>query len=588
MSILRALLAVSLLTAATLAACADQPSLSDPPFEEPTPKPVPTPLGVYEVTIHDVDGSGRQGPSPSVLPVPTGPAEALNPLTAGGLVFEAVSTSSYIEGTRSTGGQRFIIATFRVRNSTGAPLTNLTAIPAIRPSTIPGTPFTSLLRFDGTAVPAAVATQLVPTGAVYLGDDLELRGAYPDVLQVFTEAEIAAITLPAGTTSLFPYGFVVRNPSSAVNRTLPVAASANEFAGAVTFAFRYPLQATAAGDPYSISFQFLAVEDTETRLTESIEEAHDTSAVRRVRDRATAIGATTVTVLNGSTAMDAAIPDYPGQRQICSVRTAGPPGSPTTFITNPSSYTRILVLTQTQAVDSCAAYFSTGTPSRPATNVVFNLDLYAMDRYGNRKLTVVDTVQIVNVSGPPMLIGPAGAMTSGLVTIGVTYTDYGSSLVKGAGRRNQGRRDIPVAGVTRTWTSGAGTTDWNTNGNWSPAAVPMSLDSVHIPVAAPLDPVLASNVSIQGVTVEDVAILAINAFNLTANGNVTTGLTGGITNTSGQLVLAGTARTVQGRLPRIRATGTYSLTGNVTARAPLQTDAGRITSGAFRLQADSN
>jgi len=95
-------------------------------------------------------------------------------------------------------------------------------------------------------------------------------------------------------------------------------------------------------------------------------------------------------------------------------------------------------------------------------------------------------------------------------------------------------------------------------------------------------------VSVEGVTVEDVALIALGAFNLTANANVTAGLTGGITNTSGQLILTGTAKTVQGKLPRLRVTGTYSLTGNTTARAPIQVDAGRLTASAFRLQAESN
>ncbi|MBV9109613.1 MAG: hypothetical protein JO306_09425, partial [Gemmatimonadetes bacterium] len=174
----------------------------------------------------------------------------------------------------------------------------------------------------------------------------------------------------------------------------------------------------------------------------------------------------------------------------------------------------------------------------------------------------------------------------------ITYTDYGTSLLTAVGKRLTGNRTIPVAGVTRTWTAGAGTTDWNTNNNWSPAAVPMYNDSVYVPLSAPLDPVLASNVSILGVTVEDNATISLGAFDMTAGGSVFAGLNGGITNTSGRLFLSGIAQTVTGKLPVLRVTGTYSATnpsqGNINSRAPVQVDAGRLTISGVRLTVDSN
>jgi len=190
--------------------------------------------------------------------------------------------------------------------------------------------------------------------------------------------------------------------------------------------------------------------------------------------------------------------------------------------------------------------------------------------------------------GPPYVVNPPAALVGGNVGIDVIYSDYGTAVMAGIGRRMTGTRSILVAGVTRTWTAGAGTTNWNTANNWSPAAVPGTLDSVYVPVVAPLDPALVSSVSILGVTVEDVALISLGAFDLTAGGNVTTGLTGGITNTSGRLFLTGVAKTVQGKTAPLRVTGTYSLTGNVTSRASIQVDAGRLTVSGFRLQADSN
>lgn len=581
----RALIVPALLAA--LAACADQPT--EAPLE-PEPKPsAPLPLGVFEIQITGANGSGGDELRASkAIPVPFGPSLSMSAVNSG-IALEVLSSASFTDGTRGQGGQRYISVTYRVRNTTGAPLGNVTFIPSTSASTISGSPFNSLLLFNNTAASASLATQIVPTGAAFVGEDGRMRTRFPDVLQAFTEAEVAAIPLPAGVTGLFPYGFVASNPKSASDRTIPNAATANEWGGIVTFAFRYPLQSpSAASDPFFVSFQVLAVQDTETRLTESIEEGQDSTGVRRARERATALGATTVTVLNGSTAMSPDVPDYPGQRQLCAVRTAGTAASPLTLITRPAGYRQLAVLYPGESGSTCDAYFRTGAPGRPATNVPFNVTLRAMDLYGNLIATAVDTVALKQLSGPPAVLPASAALSGGTVTVPVTYSDYGTSQLNGVGRRNEGMRPLPVAGVTRTWTAGAGTTDWHTNNNWSPAAVPMTLDSVVIPLGTPQYPLIASNVQVAGVTVADGATLGLGAFDLTASSNVSAGVTGGVTSTTGRLVLTGIAATLQGRVPRLRVTGTYSMTANVTAKATVQVDAGRLTDGLYRLQVDSN
>jgi len=582
------LLTRSILVLLACAACADDPTQTKPPEEPTEPKPAPIPVGVFEIRIDGI-GTDAMTATAKSAPMSDGPSASLTPVPGAGLALETVSTGSFIEGSRTAGGQRYLTFTFRVRNGTGAPLTNLTFLAAQRASNIPGTPLSSLRKFDGTNADTALGKKVVPTGVVTLGSSLtEMLSPYPDVLQVFTEAEIAAIALPGDVSQVFPYGYVVRNKNSNTTRTLPATADPNQWDGVFTLSFRVPLQATSALDAYQLTFQLLGVQDSETRMTESIEEAQDTGAVRRLRERATALGATTVTVLNGSSIVDAAVPDYPGMRQICSPRTAGTAGVPLTNIVSPGAYSALMILNPGESVDACTAYFRTGTPSRPATNVPYTLTVKAMDRYGNVRTAIADTVHLDDVSGPPYVAGAAAALVSGSADQTVTYTDYGTSVMGVVGRRLTGQRPILVAGVTRIWTAGQGTTNWTHALNWFPSAVPMTLDSVYIPASAAMMPHLVSNVQIEGVTVEDVATLNLDAFNLTATANVTAGLTGGVTNTSGQLILAGIARTVQGKLPRIRVTGTYSLTGNVNARAPIQSDAGRLTVSAFRLQADAN
>ncbi|MDB4952042.1 MAG: VcbS [Gemmatimonadetes bacterium] len=577
---------LALLVVASAAACSDRSPPTSP--ETGTPTPIgPTPVGVYQIAVTGI-GTDHMV---STVTSPAPATDGLHPtLTVGGagIVFEQVGSSSFSEGARGQGGQRFVSFTYRVRNGTGTPLNNLTMLLVSRAGTVGGTALSSLKRFDGAAADTTIARLVVPTGAAALGNDLvSMQALYPDVIQALTEAEVAAIPAQAGVTNIFPVGYVVRSKNSSANRALPATADPNQFDGLLTLSFRLPLQATSAQDVFSFFFQVLAVTDDETRLTESVEESQDTAAVRRLRDLAGSLGATTVTVLNGSPAMDAAVPDYPGQRQICSARVAGTAGSPLTTIVAPGAYSGLMILRPGESIDPCAAYFRAGTAARPATNVQFTVTVKAVDRYGNVKTAQADTVHLVQV-GPPATLGPAAALVAGSASQTLTYTDYGNSVLDVQGRRLHGTLPITVAGVVRTWTAGAGTTDWHTALNWSPAAVPMSLDSVLVPVAAPLFPAIAANVQIGGVTVENAATISLNAFDMTASANVTAGATGGITNTSGRLFLAGTAKTVEGKLPVLRVTGTYSLTANVTSRAPIQVDAGRLTVSALRLQADSN
>lgn len=424
------LLRIPLLLAG-LAACADDPTGTPPP--EPTPQV----QGVYEFTV---TGLGGPDVSASASAAPEGAGLQLG-VVGTGLSFELVSSGSFTEGTRDEGGQRYVTVTYRVRNATRAPLTNLTFIPASSASTLPGTPFTSLALFSGGPANPALAPMIVPTGAVSLGAGTELRATDADVLQVFQESEIAAITPPAGITGLFPYGFVTRTPSG---RVVAPSTGPADYTGVVTFAFRVPLASAGAGqDPFTISFHAVAVQDTETRLTESMEEAQDTAAVRRLRERAAALGATAVTVLPGSPAAGPEAPAYPGQRQICTVRTAGAAGSPTAFINRAAAYTRILVLRPGETPSACGANFRAGTPEIAAPGTPYALRLRAMDRYGNLR-SIADSVRVQRVSGPAVTVAPEPAMADGQSTVQVSFAGNGNAVLRLAGRRYGAVQQVDV------------------------------------------------------------------------------------------------------------------------------------------------
>ncbi|HEU4457440.1 MAG TPA: hypothetical protein VFR81_30500 [Longimicrobium sp.] len=595
------LAAAAVAVAAAAGACRDEPTSSGGPQPVPPLRPKQIrPVGVVEVTI---SGIGTQNPTARAV-LPPGLRAAVTPPAngdasgTGSIQLEAATNGSFTEGTRGVDGQRYVFATFRVRNADeegnayDTPRQNLTFLAIRTAATLGGGAVSSLKHFDGSDADSAMAANVVPTGAVELDDSLKMRARFADVLQVLTEAEAAAVPRPGGVTDVLPYGFVVRNASSANSRTLPASPGPNQFDGQVTFAFRVPLQATIEEDAYTISMLFLAVDDGETRVTESIEEQDPVSRAR-VAARASELGATTVTVLDGS------VSTYGGMRKICAARVSGASGSPAATINAPGAFSRISVLGPGQALDACAGDFRTG-PWSPVTGdvlgtrVKYGISVFAMDRYGHVKTAAADSVTL-SASNPATLptFPVRVVLTAGAGADSISFAAYGTTDLVAVGRRQGGRRPVNIDGINRTWTGGAGTTDWSTDGNWNVRAAPDTRDTAIVPDTAPLFPQLSQVVSIAGLRVLDltpggtVPTVALQAFNLTATGDVLTTSSASVTNTSGVLILAGMGRTVAGTLPRIRVTGTYSLAGNVTMRAPLQVQLGRARNQSFRIRATS-
>jgi hypothetical protein len=99
----------------------------------------------------------------------------------------------------------------------------------------------------------------------------------------------------------------------------------------------------------------------------------------------------------------------------------------------------------------------------------------------------------------------------------------------------------------------------------------------------PFFPELAASASIGGVSVATGATLKLGPYDLTASASVGTGTTTGIEATTGRLVLTGVNQTIAGVLPRLRVTGTYTMSADVTTRAPLEVVSGRISDASYRL-----
>jgi hypothetical protein len=204
------------------------------------------------------------------------------------------------------------------------------------------------------------------------------------------------------------------------------------------------------------------------------------------------------------------------------------------------------------------------------------------------------TTRVLDVVGDPVtgnlpLTWTISDTTRAIMAGGtVTGLRAGSADVTVTSGSRTGKATLNVSGITRVWT-GAVSTQWGNPDNWQGPVAPVPADSVLIPAAGPPPnyPALTQNQQITGLTIENGATLSIGSFDLTATGNVSTGTSGGVDGTVGRVFLAGIGRTVKGVLPRIRVTGTYALDGNLTLRAPLRVDAGRLRNQSFRIRVQS-
>ena len=329
-----------------------------------SPPTVPTgmqPLGLVDVTV---SGLGSAQPQSRVRLLPTVGPLALNE-QPGGLDLQPLTTSVFNLGDRNAGtGQRYVTATFRVRNAdsdgTASPTArqNLTLLAVALPGTLDTSAISSVQTFDGTRLTTGLARRILPTHALQFQPTTRSVVLSPggEDLQVYREAEVlpanfshpgGSITSYAdlGVTTVFPFGYVVRTPQAAAGsarRTLPATPASGQYDGRVAVSVVLPLQpddssktpvSGAARDPFVFHMVFLIVTDPTTSVTQSLDEQASNAAVSaRVGDTA----ATQVNVLPGSTAALGTLGGVT-TRRICQVRTAGLVGDTTpapTYLVN--------------------------------------------------------------------------------------------------------------------------------------------------------------------------------------------------------------------------------------------------------------
>lgn len=166
---------------------------------------------------------------------------------------EAIVTGMFINAPRDSAPQRFLRATFGLRNSRAdniifdALRENLSFVLVGTVLTLPNSPIRSV---EGTVASKALAAQLTPTGLVGINGDGTVFTVDPDVVQSLTDAQVSATAVPAGASTIFPVAFPVRRLVSTT------------FDGVVTIGFRLPVATLPEDNPTSISIEFLIVDNT--------------------------------------------------------------------------------------------------------------------------------------------------------------------------------------------------------------------------------------------------------------------------------------------------------------------------------------
>ncbi len=290
-----------------------------------SPPDKPRHLGLLEVSF---TGLGTQQLSAKVRNFGQH-ARAISDL-GDGIQLELFARTTFDFGTRGTNGVRYLSATFRVRNasSNGTPYNserqNLSFVAVSTPNTIAQSAIRSLEKFDGSAANPALALQIMPTHGMALSQKGALVQPTLEDFQVFSENDLASLGVIAGVNTVLPYGFVTRCVSHCQpnTRTLAANPASGQFDGLVTIAMRLPLQANPKDDPFKLSMMFEVVDDSSTRVTQSLEEQADNAPVLA---RAAALGNAPITAFSGSTV--GAIP-------ICTLRTAGSAALPKGFLVN--------------------------------------------------------------------------------------------------------------------------------------------------------------------------------------------------------------------------------------------------------------
>lgn len=490
-------------------ACSDVPTAA-----RLAPVPVPPTskvVGIVRINVSVVGGavSSRATVFRPSSSAPDGPrftlTEVPNEGDVGGLIFEMLpGAGSFTQGPPGAGGYRYVFASAKVRNAGtnsktppdtiaySTPRKNMSMIAIEVPSGggfagIAGTPFSDLAKFDGTPADPAIAAGILPTGAVKQTLSGSVTTHSPDALQVFTEAEAAAAD---NFFSAFPYGYMIHHVSESNTRTLAANPLPSQYDGIITLGLKIPLQANPADDVYGFSMFFVLREDSETRITQSIEE-QDAAGQAAFEAKVAALaggpdGLDGITILPGGS--------YTGSvtapvRKLCAVRVAGTAASPTAWLDGSTSAGSCPTLTSVSPTSGVQG--TTVAATLAGTNFVTGT--------GNTTVSVSGTgVTVSNVQ-----VNSATSLTADLTIDGSATT---------------GTRTVTVT----TASGNSGTQTFNVNSALAPTLTSVNPNSGSLGqlVSVTLTGsnfVSGATVAVSGSNVDVMSVVVVNATTITAD-----------------------------------------------------------------------
>jgi hypothetical protein len=249
-------IAISLLTLTTiLTACGQAPN--------PTPPRVFKTLGNLEVTLDTAGDASAKIINPQT--------RSSTPLPDNALTFTRKFSSSFdIE----TSNERYMSATFEVKNNSGKSINNLSLIAYNQPDqSIAGTAVKNLINFGGAAIiDASIAQGIYPVQSLKrVGIETVVDVENAD-FQGFTSSDAESIATTAKTNQIIrnedtplEYGFIARNATK--TRTID-----DGDTGSVTLTLRFVRPSDPIFTPYKFVMTFVIVEDSVTRVTRGINE----------------------------------------------------------------------------------------------------------------------------------------------------------------------------------------------------------------------------------------------------------------------------------------------------------------------------
>ncbi len=163
----------------------------------------------------------------------------------------------------------------------------------------------------------------------------------------------------------------------------------------------------------------------------------------------------------------------------------------------------------------------------------------------------------------------------------VTGVRYGNPAITATSGGLNGSMLFDVTGTVRNW-NGLVSTDWQNAANWNGGYTPALVDTASVSGSPPNQPALTTAVATGAIVVADGLAINLGAFNMTLSGHATTGQsTGGVTGTTGKLILAGPAGTFGGRFSLVEITGIYAQDADARVTAPITVLSGLLRTPSF-------